>query len=126
MRIKAMQQPEIISEESGLLEDEPCTCSEETGQEPAILESKQRKKRFETSKLIVWVCLINGFLWVWCSYVLAWFGREQIAESLSQVALTEIIGVVLVHCAKTVVENLSKNNKWPDKPGEDEPPGGVG
>ncbi len=126
MRIKAMEQPEIIPEESGLSEDEPYTSLEEPVQEPVASETEQPKKRFETSKLIVWVCLINGFLWVWCSYILAWFGREQIAESLSQVALTEIIGVVLVHCAKTVVENLSKNNKWPDKPGEDEPPGGLG
>jgi len=133
MRIKAKEQPEIIPEEpytcsmeSFLPEDEPYTCPEETVQEPVTSESKQPKKRFETSKLIVWVCLINGFLWVWCSYILAWFGREQIAESLSQVALTEIIGVVLIHCAKTVVENLSKNNKWPDKPGEDESPGGLG
>ncbi len=126
MRIKAMEQPEIIPEGSGLSEDEPYTSLEEPVQEPVASETEQPKKRFETSKLIVWVCLINGFLWVWCSYILAWFGREQIAESLSQVALTEIIGVVLVHCAKTVVENLSKNNKWPDKPGEDEPPGGLG
>jgi len=82
-------------------------------------EEGQKKKRFETSKLIVWICLINGFLWVWCSYILAWFGREQIAENLSQVAVTEIIGVVLVYCAKTVFENLSKHNSWPDRLGTD-------
>lgn len=70
----------------------------------------------ETSKLIVWACLINGFLWVWCSYVLAYIGREQIAESLSTVAITEIIGVVLIYCLKSLFENLSKNNSWPDKP----------
>lgn len=113
--------PAELSEPSYEVEELNCSTEEQLCE-----GSPKRKKRFETSKLIVWVCLINGFLWVWCSYVLAWFGREQIAESLSQVALTEIIGVVLVHCAKTVVENLSKNNKWPDKPGEDEPPGGVG
>ena len=39
----------------------------------------------------------------------------QIAESLSQVAVTEIIGVVLAYCIKSAVENLSKNNRWPDK-----------
>ena len=39
----------------------------------------------------------------------------QIAEGLSQVAVTEIIGVVLAYCIKSVVENLSKNNHWPDK-----------
>lgn len=61
-------------------------------------------------KFIVWVCLLNGIAWVWCSYILAALGKEQIAESLSQVALTEIIGVVLVYALKSVLENLSKNN----------------
>lgn len=73
------------------------------------------EKRITTMKRIVWVCLINGISWVWCSYILAWFGREQIAETLSQVALAEIIGVVLVYALKSVLENLSKNNTWPDK-----------
>lgn len=83
-------------------------------------------ERPETMKRFVWACVINGFAWVWCSYILAWMGREQIAESLSQVALTEIIGVVLVYAIKAAVENLSKNNSWPDKqpPSSDE--GGVG
>lgn len=69
-----------------------------------------------TTKRIVWLCLLNGIAWVWCSYGLAWLGRTEIAESLSKVAITEIIGVVLVYAAKSLVENISKNNKWPDKP----------
>lgn len=83
------------------------------------------KIKAATMKIIVWVCLLNGIAWVWCSYILAWLGKEQIAESLSQVALTEIIGVVLVYAIKSVIENLSKNNSWPDKHGSD-PPDGVG
>lgn len=90
--------------------------------EPPI---QKPEKKWTTMKLIVLVCLLNGFAWVWCSYILAWMGKEQIAESLSQVALTEIIGVVLVYAVKSVFENLSKNNSWPDKPGSD-PPDGVG
>ena len=88
--------------------------------------SPPEKEKATTMKVIVWVCLLNGLAWVWCSYILAWMGREQIAESLSQVALTEIIGVVLVYAIKAAVENLSKNNSWPDKqpPSSDE--GGVG
>lgn len=74
------------------------------------------KKRAETMKKVIWVCLGNGFAWVWCSYVLAYLDRPQIAESLSQVAVTEIIGVVLAYAIKSAVENLSKNNHWPDKP----------
>lgn len=75
------------------------------------------KKSMETMKKVVWVCLFNGFAWVWCSYILAYLDKMQIAESLSQVAVTEIIGVVLAYAIKSVVENLSKNNNWPDKPG---------
>ena len=73
------------------------------------------KKKPETMKLVIWVCVVNGFAWVWCSYLLAWLDKPQIAESLSQVAVTEIIGVVLAYAIKSAVENLSKNNRWPDK-----------
>lgn len=66
--------------------------------------------------MVVWICLANGFAWVWCSYILAALDKMQIAESLSQVAVTEIIGVVLAYAIKSAVENLSKNNHWPDKP----------
>lgn len=78
---------------------------------------REERKRTETTKKVIWVCLINGFAWVWCSYVLAYLDKMQIAESLSQVAVTEIIGVVLAYCIKSAVENLSKNNHWPDKQG---------
>lgn len=74
-----------------------------------------RAAKKTTSKLIVWACLLNGFAWVWCSYLLAYLGRSEIAESLSQVALTEIVAVVLTYSVKSLLENLSKNNTWPDK-----------
>lgn len=78
-------------------------------------QNNPKKKRAETAKRIVWLCLFNGLAWVWCSYILALIGRDAIAESLSQTAVTEIIAVVLVYCIKSLVENLSKNNRWPDK-----------
>ena len=56
-----------------------------------------RAVKKETAKRVVWICLSNGIAWVWCSYLLALLGREEIAESLSKVAITEIIGVVLVY-----------------------------
>ena len=79
------------------------------------------RPRFEMTKLVIWVCLGNGIAWVWFSYYLAWKEKMQIAEGLSQVAVTEIIGVVLAYCIKSAVENLSKNNHWPDKPRKEEP-----
>ena len=76
-----------------------------------------KRKKPETMKRIIWVCLLNGIAWVWCSYILAWMDKVQIAESLSQVAVTEIIGVVLAYALKSAVENLSKYNRWPDRSG---------
>ena len=92
------------------------------------LERRKARKPFTTMKWIVLFSLLNGYAWVWCSYILAFMDKYTIAEQLSQVAITEIIGVVLVYALKSLVENLSKNNQWPDKPWkgkqaqEDEPP----
>lgn len=41
---------------------------------------------------------------VWCSYLLAYLGRADIAESLSEKAVTEIVAVVLVYCLKSLLE----------------------
>lgn len=69
-----------------------------------------------TTKKVLWFCLINAVAWVWCSYILAFMGKYQIAESLSQTALTVIVATVLGYYAKSGTENLSINNEWPDKP----------
>ena len=84
----------------------------------------EEKKKAETMKRVVWICLGNGFAWVWCSYILAALDKVQIAEALSTAAVTEIVGVVLAYAIKSAIENLSKNNLWPDrhdptKPAED-------
>ena len=86
----------------------------------------------ETMKRVLWACVINGFAWVWFSYILAALDRLQIAEELSKVALAEIIVPVAVYALKSGVENLSKNNRWPDRGGapdsgtdDPEPPGGI-
>ena len=73
------------------------------------------KRKGTTTKRLIWVCLLNGVAWVWCSYLLAYLGRNEIAESLSKVAITEIIGVVLVYSVKSLAENLSRHNNWPDR-----------
>ena len=74
-----------------------------------------KREQSTTTKKVVWFCLGNGVAWVWCSYILAYIGRAEIAESLSKVALTEIVAVVLTYSLKSLFENLSKNNSWPDK-----------
>ena len=45
---------------------------------------------------------------MWASYGLAWFGKTEIAETLSKTIATSIIAVVVGYLAKSVVENISK------------------
>ena len=80
-----------------------------------IIKEGLPPERPETMKRFVWACVINGFAWVWCSYYLAYTDHEQIAESLSQVAVTEIVAIAFVYAIKSLIENLSKNNRWPDR-----------
>lgn len=81
---------------------------------------RSKRGRTETMKAAVWLCLFNGCAWVWCSYLLAYLGREQIAEQLSGKAVTEIIAVILAYAIKSILENLSKHNNWPDRSGKKE------
>jgi hypothetical protein len=46
------------------------------------------------------------------SYILALIGRDDIAESLSKVIVTEIIAVLLGYMFKAVIENVFKNNEF--------------
>lgn len=61
------------------------------------------------TKRITTFIILNAVYWVWCSYILAWFGRYEIAQSLSQTAVTAILGVVITNGAKSTTENVSKN-----------------
>ena len=83
----------------------------------AIIREEAGPVKPETMKRVVWACVVNGFAWVWCSYILAALDKPQIAEELSKVALAEIVAPVIVYALKSVVENLSKNNRWPDRGG---------
>ena len=60
------------------------------------------------TKVAVMVILINACGWVWCSYILAYLGRYEIAESLSQTAVTAILGAFISYAVKSAVENVNK------------------
>jgi ABC-type transport system involved in cytochrome bd biosynthesis fused ATPase/permease subunit len=64
---------------------------------------------------IVTFLMINSVAWVWCSYYLAYIGKEDIAETLSKAVVTEVIAVIVVYCLKAFGENISKNTDWPAK-----------
>ena len=68
------------------------------------MKQQKRTSLKTTTKRALWFCLGNGVGWVWCSYVLAFLDRTEIAESLSRTAVTEIIGVVLLYCVKSLFE----------------------
>ena len=65
-----------------------------------------------TSKLLIWVFAINAVLWIWCSYVLAFIGKDDIAESLSSNVCTVIIGQLAFYLVSKTVENVFKYNNF--------------
>lgn len=70
------------------------------------------------SHVIVTWLIVNGTCVMWGVLYLAATGAEQIAETLGRYVVTELLGTVGFALAKSTVENLSKNNSWPDKPDE--------
>lgn len=59
-------------------------------------------------KNVVLIVVVNAVLWVWCSYILAFLGRYDIAESLSQTAVTSILGTMVTYGVKSAVEKISE------------------
>lgn len=45
---------------------------------------------------------------MWCSYILAWFGKVEIAETLSKTVATAIVGVTIPYFVTKTIENVSK------------------
>jgi multisubunit Na+/H+ antiporter MnhE subunit len=78
-----------------------------------------KNNKLTFTKIIVSFILGNSAMWVWCSYYLAWCGREQIADSLSKTVIAELIGVVLTYSLKEGVANMAKYNSWPEKQKKD-------
>lgn len=71
------------------------------------------KKWFESNtQRLVWWFTIHSTIWIYMSYILALIGRDDIAESLSKVIVTEIIAVLLGYMFKAVIENVFKNNEF--------------
>lgn len=62
----------------------------------------------EYSKRLLNRIITHSILMMWCSYVLAWFEKAEIAETLSKTIATVIIGTVIPHLITKTVENVSK------------------
>lgn len=71
------------------------------------------KKWLESNtQRLVWWFTIHSTIWIYMSYILALIGRDDIAESLSKVIVTEIIAVLLGYMFKAVIENVFKHNEF--------------
>ena len=52
-----------------------------------IIKEGLPPERPETMKRFVWACVINGFAWVWCSYILARWTRCKSRKSCRRLLL---------------------------------------
>lgn len=73
------------------------------------MAKKKRKKDKEYSKRMLTKIINSSLVMMWATYILAWFGKTDIAETLSKTIATSIIAVVVGYLAKSVIENISKN-----------------
>lgn len=81
--------------------------------------------KLDTSKILIFILVYIGSIMAGFSYYLAYIEKEEIAESLSKAALVELVAPAVIMLIKSLVENLSINNSWPDKnncKAEDETP----
>lgn len=77
--------------------------------------SDKRLQMFDTfMKVITFAIVMHGLTMVTLSYILAFLDKVQIAESLSQTVVTEIIAPFTVYGITKTIENVSKYNKWID------------
>ena len=68
----------------------------------------QEKKAIEYHKKLLNFIIFNSIGMMWCSYVLAWHGKETIAESLSNTVASSIVAVVIPYLITKTIENVSK------------------
>ncbi len=74
-------------------------------------KKKGRKYVTYTKRWLTFI-LINGVIWVYLSYVLAFMDRVQIAETLSTQAVISIIATMIGYFAKSAFEKkIGKENE---------------
>lgn len=71
-------------------------------------QKRAKTKIVEYHKKMLNFILINSIAMMWCSYILAWFGRTAIAETLSKTVASAIVGVVIPYFITKTIENVSK------------------
>ena len=75
-------------------------------------KKKKAKKYITYTKRWMTFILINGVVWVYLSYILAFMDRPQIAETLSTQAVISIIATMIGYFAKSAFEKkIGKENE---------------
>ena len=74
-----------------------------------FFRSVSAKREKEYSKRLLTRIVNSSILMMWGTYVLAWYDKTEIAETLSKTIATAIIAVVVGYLAKSVIENISKH-----------------
>lgn len=77
------------------------------------------KTLITTTKQLIWWFTIHGTIWIYCSYILAFMKRDQIAESLSSNVCTVVIGSLIMYVVSKTIENVFKFNELGGKSNSD-------
>ena len=74
-----------------------------------------KKKRYVTfTKRWFAIILINANIWVYLSFILAFMGKDTIAEAISIQAIITIIGAFVAYCVKSAFEKKIGKEKEDD------------
>ena len=71
------------------------------------MTKRRTNKRTFTKIAVKWI-LITSMVAIILSYVLAFMGREQIAETLSIEIVKVILGTILIYCLKSYFETKAE------------------
>ena len=74
----------------------------------SLWKSYQEKRAIEYHKKLLNLIIFNSIGMMWMSYVLAWYGKETIAENLSNTVASSIVAVVIPYLITKTIENISK------------------
>lgn len=68
----------------------------------------QEKREAEYHKRLLDFIVKNSIIMMYCSYILAWFDKADIAESLSNTVASSIVAVTIPYLITKTIENVSK------------------
>ena len=76
-------------------------------------KEKRKLVMFDTfMKVVTFMIVFHGLTMVTLSYILAFMDKIQIAESLSQTVVKEIVAPFTIYGITKTIENVSKYNDW--------------